>query len=147
MTLQKSILKDVSAFRQTLESLEKSNFPSMTSFYCSDFPRGCCGDTAELLGCLLTLKYQQECLYVSATGLGDNYSISHAWLEVDGYIIDITADQFNDDGYDVEAIIVTKDSYFHSLFHEVIKRNFIVNDPQLSSIKYVYEKVLNKVNK
>lgn len=145
MTLHKSLLKDIIAFRQTLELLDKNNFPSITSFYCCDFPRGCCGDTTELLGFLLTLKYQQECLYVSATGLGDNYGISHAWLQVDGYIIDITADQFN--GYDVEAIIVTKDSYFHSLFHEVRKHKFIVNDPQLSSIKHVYEKVLNTINK
>ncbi|WP_157964616.1 hypothetical protein [Algibacillus agarilyticus] len=146
MVLDKNVIEDIKAFRRTLESFSKSDFPSKTSFYnCSGFPRGCCGDTAGVLGLLLTIKHKMECFYVSATGLGSNNS-SHAWLEVNGSIVDITADQFNEDGYEVGAVVIGNDSHFHTLFHKVEKRLFDPKDPQLSQILAVYQKVIEKIN-
>jgi hypothetical protein len=54
------------------------------------FPRGCCGIVSELMGD-----------YLNTLGIGDFHYVcsakdgaSHAWLELDGLIIDITGDQF-----------------------------------------------------
>jgi len=146
MVLDKNIIEDVNAFRKVLESFGKNDFPSMTSFYhCSGFPRGCCGDTANVLGFLYSIKHKMECLYVSATGLGNNNDCSHAWLEVNGVIIDITADQFNEDGYEVGAVVIGNESHFHTLFHEVEKRLFDSQDPQLSQMLAVYQKITEKL--
>lgn len=67
------------------------------------FPRGVCGDSAQMLG-----QYLQDC------GLGvwnyrsgvDTGGQTHAWVEKDGWIIDITAPQF--EGV-TETIVVTDD--------------------------------------
>jgi hypothetical protein len=55
------------------------------------FPRGSCGPVSELLGRYLVDAMHLDAGYVCAERPGDG---SHAWIEVDGIIIDITADQF-----------------------------------------------------
>ncbi len=70
------------------------------------FPRGACGDTSDLLG---------EYFYRSQFGIwqyrcGWRKGHSHAWIEGDGLIVDITADQFDDMD---EAVIVTRDQSWH----------------------------------
>ena len=74
------------------------------------FPGGACGDAALLLA-----KYLQE------NNLGQyNYMIgqregrSHAWLQNNDFIVDITADQFIDQS---DTVIVTKDNSWHSIFN------------------------------
>jgi hypothetical protein len=79
------------------------------------FPHGSCGDACELLG-----EYLREC------GLGDwtycsgwsraasgELQSSHAWLERDGLIIDVTADQF---GNGQPAVVVSRDRSWHAMF-------------------------------
>jgi hypothetical protein len=77
----------------------------------ADFPHGACGDTSELLG-----------QYLHDSGLGDwihrsgkrwNPDSSHAWLERDGLLLDITADQFEDVS---QPVMITKDRTWHSQF-------------------------------
>jgi hypothetical protein len=76
------------------------------------FPRGCCGDTALLLGRFLCDHGAGDVQYVLGTRrLGDSWS-SHAWLVVDGLIVDITADQFDDVD---EEVIVAATSPWHAL--------------------------------
>lgn len=56
------------------------------------FPRGCCGIISELMGdCLNTVRIGE---FFDVCGMKDG--ASHAWLEVDGLIVDITDDQFSD---------------------------------------------------
>lgn len=78
-----------------------------------EFPNGACGDASYLLA-----KYFEE------NGCGQfEYVVgekrpnfhSHAWLEQDGVIIDITADQF--EGIN-EPVLVTTDRSWHSQFEE-----------------------------
>ena len=83
-----------------------------------EFPSGSCGDASLLLG-----KYLEE------MGLGQfNYVCgqlrrqSHAWLEKDGIIVDITADQF--DGVTHE-VIVTDNNDFHKQFEEDFRHPYI----------------------
>ena len=56
------------------------------------FPRGCCGIISELMGDYLNTVGIGEFGYVC--GMKDG--ASHAWLEVDELIADITGDQFSD---------------------------------------------------
>ena len=83
---KESIITVVSRFRDAIEKYV-SNKPI---FILSSFPAGNCGHTSYMLG-----AYLHEC------GLGDfNYICgwkgeqSHAWLEKNGVIVDITSDQF-----------------------------------------------------
>lgn len=57
-----------------------------------DFPVGCCGTISELLGEYLNSLDLGEFNYVCGVKRAEE---SHAWLEVYGLVIDITADQFS----------------------------------------------------
>lgn len=69
------------------------------------FPKGCCGVVAELLGRYLIESGYQNVLYVC--GSMDEMG-THAWVEVDSIIVDITADQFGQ-----SSLIVTNHSEWH----------------------------------
>jgi hypothetical protein len=72
------------------------------------FPRGACGATCDVLATLLELRFGLTPLWVSADlGDGDTWS-SHAWLEVEGVTVDITADQFGQ-----APVIVARTSPWH----------------------------------
>lgn len=73
------------------------------------FPEGCCGDASLLLGTYLIDQGHGTYDYV----LGMRGDRSHAWIQKDGLIIDITADQFHDMD---QAIIVAADSVWHRTF-------------------------------
>lgn len=73
------------------------------------FPDGTCGDVSPLLG---------EYLYESGLGewqyrVGWRNGRSHAWIECDGLIVDITADQFDEVD---DPVIVTTNSPWHQGF-------------------------------
>lgn len=70
----------------TLDEVKKA----YVGFY--DFPRGSCMDASILLGVLIERNGFGEFNLVSA--LDDIKSSSHAWLENESHVIDITADQF-----------------------------------------------------
>lgn len=73
------------------------------------FPHGACGDAALLLAEYLHEQGYGRAHYV----LGRRGDWSHAWLELRGSIIDITADQFED--Y-TETRFVLQDMAWHSQF-------------------------------
>lgn len=75
------------------------------------FPAGSCGDAALLLGRFLRERGARDICYVlGRRPSGENWG-SHAWLKVDGLIVDITADQFDE----VEApVIVAAASAWHA---------------------------------
>ncbi|ADG10178.1 hypothetical protein B7G68_08735 [Caulobacter segnis] len=80
------------------------------------FPYGSCGDAALLLGRFLREQGAVDVRYVLGTRkLGDSWS-SHAWLNVDGLTVDITADQFEDME---EAVIVAVASPWHERIFEL----------------------------
>lgn len=80
------------------------------------FPLGACGHASVLLGEWLIRKGVDGVEYVS--GSSDEIN-SHAWLECDGLIIDITADQF---GADMPPVFVGRGRRFHDRF-EVLTRH------------------------
>lgn len=65
----------------------------------SGFPKGSCGPAAEIVGRILKEKAGYDGLYVCGSEHSRlKSSQSHAWFEIDNYIIDITYDQFVNTG-------------------------------------------------
>jgi hypothetical protein len=78
------------------------------------FPKGTCGPVSELMGRIVLERTGLRGVYVcgSAHPLLRSGQ-SHAWLEVAGFIVDVTYDQFPDTGV---AGYVLKNSAWHSQF-------------------------------
>ena len=73
------------------------------------FPTGSCGDCSMILGTYLITQGFENVEYV----VGIDGEQSHAWMECEGIIVDITADQF---GPNFDPVIVTKDRTWHDQF-------------------------------
>lgn len=72
------------------------------------FPRGACGATCDVLATVLESRFGVKPKWVGADiGEGADWS-SHVWLEVGGFTVDITADQFGR-----EPVIVARRSGWH----------------------------------
>lgn len=102
-------------FRKALEQAD--NAPS----YMSKFPHGWCGCTSRALGGYLASRGYSSLEYVS----GYRGMQNHAWIEKNGLIIDITADQFNDCD---KRIIISRDSDFHRTFSNIKSRSISPED-------------------
>lgn len=73
----------VHAFRKSLEAQHVlGHLPA----HLLNFPRGCCGVVSELLGDYLNTQLGLRVEYV----FGEQDGASHAWVELDGVVIDIT---------------------------------------------------------
>jgi hypothetical protein len=84
----------------------------------SSFPHGSCGSAAIVLNAMI-----EEELGVSATYVAGVRSVderSHAWLEFDGLIVDVTADQFSEVK---EPVLVTRDRSWHDQFQHQVNRH------------------------
>lgn len=80
-------------------------------FWFKDFPSGTCLDS-----CLLLIRWFAENKLNSFTIVkGSRNGSSHAWLEKEGIIIDITANQFEDN---YSEVMVTRDKSWHLQFEE-----------------------------
>lgn len=79
-----------------------------------EFPRGACGDASLLLAKYLQVKGCGRSHYV----LGKRGGRTHAWLQLEKFTIDITADQFEDQD---AGVIVSTDSAWHSSFQGKIQ--------------------------
>lgn len=103
-------LKEIArGFRRAIESIPASERPITLQ----GFPAGACGDAVLLLGTYLIELGEAPFHYMlgdTTTDRDDPKWSSHAWMQRDGVVIDITADQF--DGFD-EAVIVAMDSSWH----------------------------------
>jgi hypothetical protein len=75
-----------------------------------EFPRGACRDASLLLAKYLQVNNCGSSFYV----LGERQGHDHAWLQLDAFIIDITADQFEDQD---ASVIVSSDSSWHASFN------------------------------
>lgn len=87
------------------------------------FPVGCCKSTSWMLGHHLTrLGEAGEISFVS----GRRAQETHIWLVVDGFIVDLTADQFADENRPV-IVVATGESAWHDTFKP--HRSFPFNVP------------------
>ena len=85
----------ITNFRRAIDIAKRNGeFDKDCSF--SRFSNGCCGDASDLLGMYL-LKHGVRSSYVCGNRYFDGPeegTQSHAWLDVNGWIADITGDQF-----------------------------------------------------
>ena len=82
----------------------------------SHFPRGACGDASLLLSKFLRKHGFEEITYVCGVASEEDDIRSHAWLEIEGLLVDVTADQFpNHPG---PPVLVTRDRSWHAHFRE-----------------------------
>ncbi|WP_422416754.1 hypothetical protein [Pseudomonas sp. GZD-222] len=87
--LQVSLNQLVSRFRDAVEHVMAT---AWVPGHIRGFPEGCCGTISELLGEHLNSLDIGEFNYVCGEKRG---GATHAWLEVYGLVVDITADQFS----------------------------------------------------
>jgi hypothetical protein len=73
------------------------------------FPHAACGDTTLLLAEYLDEQGYGRAHYIC----GELGAQTHAWLELCGYVVDITADQFEDYA---ETRFVAQDMTWHGQF-------------------------------
>ncbi|WP_426357409.1 hypothetical protein ACPUVO_13195 [Pseudocolwellia sp. HL-MZ19] len=98
------------AFREALFNIPSNEY-KFTPF--SSFPKGCCEFTSYLLA-----KYLSEELKINDVMLvhGENrykLSLRHVWLIIDGYNIDLTADQFSSTK---QTVFCERNSIWHKRF-------------------------------
>ena len=151
----KDIIRLAKQFRSAIEiARDSGDFDNDFSF--NRFPRGCCGDTSDLLAEFL-LKYGIRTEYVCGTyrdGTFENMQ-SHAWLLIDKHIIvDITGDQFRNNSdflnYDKPVYIGVMDE-FHRLFdveksdiHRFISI-YELDGPALPRLDKLYKKIIQYI--
>ena len=104
-----TILELACKYRKLMDDLDRRK----CGVQFSSFPRGSCGAAAEMFGTYLFERYSVNAQYVSSTHTdGFEPHGSHAWLELDDLIIDLTCDQFSHDP--LPAPYVGKDRSWHS---------------------------------
>jgi len=110
----------LSKLRQLAEALRaailsaRADFPRYLRRKFAAFPKSCCGHASILLALYLRENGFTDVQYVYNGSRGLKIDDSHAWLEVDGIVVDITADQFPDNA---NTVIVTEDHSWHSRFY------------------------------
>jgi len=88
-----------------------------------EFPCGSCDPASQVMG-----RFLHETLRIEVTTVHgerdfpNRRNCTHRWLECDGLIVDVTADQFGQ-----EPVIVTRNSPWHMGFHD-IKREGLADD-------------------
>lgn len=106
-TIRKSISKIAKEMRIALEKASK-----LSSSLVMTFPNGCCGTASDFLS-----KYLEQngirTTYVA--GMKTN-RITHAWLEYDDLIIDITADQFPEID---EKVLVSRNRHWYEQYERI----------------------------
>ena len=105
------ILEMATRFRTAIESIP----PEARSICMQSFPNGACGDTSLLFGAFLVDRGIPGFKYICGErgSRADNTWTSHAWLQREDLVVDLTADQFPDAP---TGVIVLSPSPWHMQF-------------------------------
>lgn len=114
--IEREVLEKIAtACRLGLLSLAEKN---SSKFH--EFPKGTCGSASEVLGRILKEEFQIEGAYICAESHSQlDWDESHAWVEVDDFIIDITHDQFEDTG--LSGWVFERGLGWHAQFGEIVE--------------------------
>jgi hypothetical protein len=114
--------------------------------YANAFPVGWCQDTSRVLGKLLQTRGEggfklvfgkRESVIDTATGRCSEPT--HVWLERDGVIVDITADQFS--GEISDPVLVTTDRTWHDTWPE--QQKYELEEVSGNLERALYRAILN----
>jgi hypothetical protein len=98
-------------FRHAIRATDPSEVDPEVRFIVAAFPKGVCGAVCFLLGHYLRENGFPGAEYVNGIRRADGES--HAWIETDGIIVDITSDQFAEIA---DEVVVTRDTTWHREF-------------------------------
>jgi len=98
-------------FRAAIRATDPSEVDPEVRFIVSAFPKGVCGEICFLLGHYLRENGFPAAEYVNGIRRVDGQS--HAWIETEGIIVDITGDQFAEIA---DEVVVTSDTKWHRQF-------------------------------
>ena len=120
------LLTEVKTFRSALQELVKSGFFFQISIS-SRFPSGCCDDASALLATYLTERGIPGALRISGVRGGNRGElVSHVWLRLDQYQVDITGSQF--EGYNQPEILIVEEDDFLNTFR-------LADDPEIADFR------------
>ncbi|WP_204127642.1 hypothetical protein [Pseudomonas ogarae] len=120
----------VGAFRSALHELTRSGFFFQISIS-ERFPSGCCDDSSMLLAAYLSDQGYPGALRISGSCGGENEElVSHVWLKLDRFQIDITGSQF--EGYDQPETLIAEQDNFLDTFE-------VEEDPELADFRVRFE--------
>jgi hypothetical protein len=100
-------------FRMAIHATDPAEVDPEVRFIVAGFPKGVCGAVCLLFGHYLRQNGFPDAEYVNGIRRSDRES--HAWIETDGIIVDITGDQFAEVD---EEVIVTADATWHRQFSD-----------------------------
>ena len=123
-------------FRNAFEKENLSNAPG----FLSGFPNGCCGWGVRVIGHYLKYECGLQPFHVCGSRDCDGYE-EHEWIKIDGYIIDITSDQYPENQL---RVIVSDNSAWHKQWQET-KTEKIVDITTFDSVSDVGEKKASEV--
>ena len=83
-----------------------------------DFPQGCCRDASIVIGLYLKEKGFSDSLYCSKE-FSQTFP-SHSWIEYKGFIIDVTAEQFDHEFTEVLIMPTNEAGSYHQKDREEI---------------------------
>jgi hypothetical protein len=108
------LVREISSVVRSIAEEVSVEILKLGTFYAQPFPKGWCQDTSRVLGNLL--QGLGEVGFKLVTGERPaNSGRTHVWLERDGVIVDITADQFT--GEISERVMVTTDRSWHDTWY------------------------------
>lgn len=89
-----------------------------------NFPVGACGDASILLGQFFADRGLGEWFYVNGERTAASGKQTHAWIERDGLVVDITANQFIEID---DPVLVTNAKDWHLQFAEDTRHAAVIN--------------------
>jgi len=132
------------SFRLAIERCD----PRHLTISLQGFPKGSCGDAAPLLGTFLEEQGLGTFMYVLGTREGGKNGHSHAWLEAEGVLVDITADQFPE--IDQKVIVTTRSDWHATFEREEVrdKADFRIYDERtVAALERAYAAILAEMER
>ena len=111
------------------------------------FPKGSCGEASKLLAKYFKDMDQGVFYYVCGEVINDKKFQSHAWLEKEDVIVDITADQFEEIKH---PVIVTTNNSWYKQFGNLDSREINIenyNDNAKVVMLSSYRTIINNLKK
>ncbi len=135
-------------FRQAIEESDfsEASIGKEANIRVGDFPDSACSEICTVFGIVLTRLYNLTPLIEKVAQIENDkkeWFGTHHWLEHNGIIIDITADQFE---MVQDKVIVSSESQFHKEYGKQIEsytENFDL-EKQFEWIKPIYNEIFPK---
>ncbi|SPF44266.1 conserved hypothetical protein [Candidatus Sulfopaludibacter sp. SbA4] len=105
--------KLAAGFRSAILLTDPAEVDAEVRFIVADFPRNVCGAVCFLLGHYLIENGFPTSEYVNGMRAADRRS--HAWIETEGVVVDITADQFLEIA---DGVVVSTDKSWYDQFSD-----------------------------